>query len=335
MKGPIATIAIPVYNGERFIAQAIESVLRQTRSDFILNIFDNCSTDKTAEIIHSFVDARLHYFCNETNIGMLPNWKKALESSQTPYCGILFADDFYKKDFLEKTVSVMESYPQVGIVSGAYEHYSQDNQLVFSGTRGLRGLISAEEYHRWVYQGKYIPSPSEILFRTQSVKQVGGYDIYGLNWIVDTDMYLRMTKAGDAAYFLKDVISCRRSWPGNSSAALSASPKCFEDMYIILSRHDDPLRIDSKTRRWAYDFVWQFLRTVSWGLLSKGQRADFEKIFTIFQSCDPRFKKWYSFLAQWQCRVILIFDFMQKSIAVKLKSLIRRLIKFQKCEGNA
>lgn len=81
MQKPMVTIAIPVYNGERFIKQAIDSVLNQTYKDFILKIFDNYSTDITSEIINFFNDKRIKYIKNKKNIGMLPNWKKALDSA--------------------------------------------------------------------------------------------------------------------------------------------------------------------------------------------------------------------------------------------------------------
>lgn len=73
MQKPIVTVAIPVYNGERFIKQAIDSVLNQTYKDFVLKIFDNCSTDCTSKIINSFNDKRIKYVKNKNNIGMLSN----------------------------------------------------------------------------------------------------------------------------------------------------------------------------------------------------------------------------------------------------------------------
>ncbi len=333
-KGPIATIAIPVYNGQRFIAQAIESVLKQTRSDLILNIFDNCSTDKTAEIVNSFSDSRLRFFRNETNIGMLPNWQRALDSAQTPYCGVLFADDFYKEDFLQKTVAVMDGHPQVGIVSGGFEHYSEDQRLVFRGQRGRNGLISAGKYYQCLYEGRYIPPPSETLLRTQIVRQVGGYDVAGLNWIVDTDLYLRIAAAGYDAYFLKDIIACRRSWPGNSGGSLSTTSQCFADLYTILKRYDHPAYIAVSNRRRAYHSIWQFLRKVSWGLLEKQQKDDFERIFALFKSHDPRFQKWYGALLERRCRFILKLDLLRRRMKSGLKSAVRPLIKLLKHEGR-
>lgn len=334
LKGPIATIAIPVYNGQRFIAQAIESVLKQTRSDLVLNIFDNCSTDKTAEIVSSFRDSRLRYFRNETNIGMLPNWKRALDSAKTPYCGVLFADDFYKENFLEKTITVMDSNAQVGLVSGGFEHYSENNQMVFRGQRGHHGLILAGKYYQLLYEGRFIPPPSETLLRTQIVKQVGGYDVQGLNWIVDTDLYLRIAAAGYGAYFIKDIIACRRSWPGNSGGSLSTTNQCFADLYTIVKRYDNPAYIDASNRRKAYHSIWQFLRKVSWDLLEKKQKDDFERIFALFKSHDSRFQKWYGVVLEKRCRFILGLDLLRRRMKSGLKSAVGPLIKLFKHEGR-
>jgi len=69
---PRVSIGLPVYNGERFLAGAIESILAQTFGDFELVISDNASTDGTSEICREYQarDSRVHYLRNETNIGV-------------------------------------------------------------------------------------------------------------------------------------------------------------------------------------------------------------------------------------------------------------------------
>jgi len=66
---PLLSVCIPVYNCERFIGAAIESVLAQTRQDFELVILNNCSTDRTAEVIRRYDDPRIHFAANCASIG--------------------------------------------------------------------------------------------------------------------------------------------------------------------------------------------------------------------------------------------------------------------------
>ena len=77
---PTVSLGLPVYNGEDFIADAIETVLAQTFSDFELIICDNASTDRTQEIIGFYTqqEERIRYFRQEVNLGAIKNYRKTL-----------------------------------------------------------------------------------------------------------------------------------------------------------------------------------------------------------------------------------------------------------------
>ena len=79
MAAPKLSVCIPVYNGAAFIKETIDSVLNQNFKDFEIVIVDNQSTDNTISIVKSYSDPRIKLFINETNIGMIPNWNKAME----------------------------------------------------------------------------------------------------------------------------------------------------------------------------------------------------------------------------------------------------------------
>ena len=259
MQNPVVTVVIPVYNGERFIEQAIESVLNQTYANFILKIFDNCSIDNTQDIIRSFDDPRIEYIRNERNIGMLPNWKKALDSANTKYVSILFADDFYKPNFLEKAVQIFGEY-NIALVSGGCEIYDKNNELIGVRKREKIGIFSAREYYKYIYKLQDVPAPSETILLNKVVQNVGGYDIKNLNWIVDADMYLKISKTGYGAYHLEDILSCRRSWGGNSTISIGNTSKAFEDRYYILNKYFDNNFIDAAIRIDLYERMWKILK---------------------------------------------------------------------------
>lgn len=114
---PLVTIGLAVYNGERFIAQAIESVLGQTFDDFRLIISDNASTDGTADICRRFVrqDARVDYHRNDTNIGMPGNYNLVFGMSRSKYFRWATADDYTSADMLAHAVEVMDSDPSLAL----------------------------------------------------------------------------------------------------------------------------------------------------------------------------------------------------------------------------
>lgn len=112
---PRISVGLPVYNGERFVAEAIDSVLQQTYSDFELIISDNASTDRTEEICRAYVsqDQRVKYYRSAENVGAARNIRHVFERSSAPYFKWLCHDDTCGPRFLEKCVTVLDECPNV------------------------------------------------------------------------------------------------------------------------------------------------------------------------------------------------------------------------------
>src|SRR6476469_9870484 len=102
MNPPRISIGIPVYNGERFLAETIESLLRQTVGEFELFIVDNSSTDRTEEIGREFAarDKRVRFVRNETNIGAYRNCNKVIQMGGGEYFKLNMADDVCHPELL-------------------------------------------------------------------------------------------------------------------------------------------------------------------------------------------------------------------------------------------
>tara|TARA_R110000850_G_scaffold20864_5_gene61816 strand:+ start:46 stop:1008 length:963 start_codon:yes stop_codon:yes gene_type:complete len=119
---PNISVFIPLYNAEQYITSTVQSVLNQTWQDFEIIILEDCSTDKSYEIASEIAkkDDRIKLYRNEVNLGMLENWNKGIELCQQPYFVKLDADDLWEVDFLEKSLAVLENYPEVGLVFSKY-----------------------------------------------------------------------------------------------------------------------------------------------------------------------------------------------------------------------
>jgi glycosyltransferase involved in cell wall biosynthesis len=112
---PTVSIGLPVYNGERYLAQAIESILGQTYTDFELIISDNASTDGTAEICAEAAarDRRIRYFRQERNLGAAPNHQFTFNQAVGEYFKWSAHDDILEPAWLERCVEVLDDYPDV------------------------------------------------------------------------------------------------------------------------------------------------------------------------------------------------------------------------------
>ena len=123
-KQPLVSVVTPVYNGEPYLAECIESVLAQTYSNWEYIIVNNCSTDRTHEIALSYAekDNRIRVHNNQDFVGVIENHNLAfsLIASDSKYCKVVSADDWLFPECVSRMVSLAEANPSVGIV-GSYQ----------------------------------------------------------------------------------------------------------------------------------------------------------------------------------------------------------------------
>lgn len=108
---PLVSVGLFVYNGERFLAKTLDSILNQTLSDFELIISDNGSTDGTREIVESYAkhDERIRYYRIESNRGAGWNARRVYELASSKYFKWAAADDLLEPDFLRRCVEILEN----------------------------------------------------------------------------------------------------------------------------------------------------------------------------------------------------------------------------------
>ena len=118
---PLVSVNMPVYNGAKYIKQAIDSILNQTFSNFELIIVDDGSTDNSTKIIESYLDFRIKLYSNEINRGLAYTRNKAIELSCGKYIAVLDCDDIAYPERLEKQVSFLEANPEYGLVGSWFD----------------------------------------------------------------------------------------------------------------------------------------------------------------------------------------------------------------------
>jgi glycosyltransferase involved in cell wall biosynthesis len=112
---PLLSIGLPVYNGEQFLEETLQSILNQSFEDFELIICDNASTDETEAICRRYIekDARIRYYRNEYNIGWALNHNKVVGLANGAYFKWIAYDDLIAPVFLEKCIEVLDQHPEV------------------------------------------------------------------------------------------------------------------------------------------------------------------------------------------------------------------------------
>lgn len=110
---PLVSIIMSVYNEERYLLQSMKSLIGQTLSDFEIIVIDDCSNDRTTEIIESFHDERIRLIRNEKNQGLTKNLNKALGYCRGKYIARMDGDDISLPGRLEKQVRYLENHPEI------------------------------------------------------------------------------------------------------------------------------------------------------------------------------------------------------------------------------
>jgi glycosyltransferase involved in cell wall biosynthesis len=110
---PRVSIGLPVYNGERYVAETLDSLLAQTFGDFELIICDNASTDRTEQICRAYADrdARIRYVRNPRNLGAAGNYRRAFVLCSGEYFRWANADDLFAAEGLARCVEVLDAQP--------------------------------------------------------------------------------------------------------------------------------------------------------------------------------------------------------------------------------
>ena len=171
---PLVSVVTPVYNGEEFLDECIQSVVGQTYQNFEYIIVNNCSTDNSYAIAQKYAeqDARVRVVDNTEFLTALQNFNHSLRqiSPKSVYCKVIHADDWIYPDCLEKMVALAEANPSVGIV-GSYRLVN--DRVESDGLPYQRTVISGREIARMnLLSGPYtFGSPSALLIRSDLIRR--------------------------------------------------------------------------------------------------------------------------------------------------------------------
>ncbi len=127
---PIVSVVMSVYNGEKYLHEAIESILNQTFKDFEFIIINDGSTDNSAEIIKSFKDSRI-VLIQQENRGLASALNKGIEVAKGKYIARMDADDICMPERLRLQVDYMESHGKCVLLSGAVEYIDEDGKSLY------------------------------------------------------------------------------------------------------------------------------------------------------------------------------------------------------------
>jgi glycosyltransferase involved in cell wall biosynthesis len=164
------TVLMPVYNSERFLADAINSILNQTFTDFEFLIIDDCSSDNSVNIIKSFSDNRIRFYQNETNLGISKTLNKGIDLAATEWIARMDSDDISYPERLQKQYDFILANPEGALYSCWVRVIDQEKQFIRQDNFKNNYYYYNLTFICWIYH-------PTIVFNKMAVQEVGMYSV--------------------------------------------------------------------------------------------------------------------------------------------------------------
>ena len=193
---PKVSVILPVYNGEKFLKEAIESVLAQDYSNLELIVVDDGSSDHSAEIARRFSGLSYLY---QSNAGVAAARNKGIATAAGDYVAFIDADDLWTRDKLSKQIAYMNQHPEIGY------SFSKHSLLLADGLREMPDWVRKDQAA--TEMTAYIPSA--LVVRSRVLRFIGGFN-EGCRVGEDSDWFLRARDAGIKLAVLEDNLLIKR-----------------------------------------------------------------------------------------------------------------------------
>ena len=282
------SVVIPLYNKEKYIAQSIHSVLKQTHPDFELIIVDDGSTDNSVAEVKKIKDARIRIIYQK-NAGVSSARNKGISESKFDLIAFLDADDLWEKDFLETMITLVRKYTECSVFAVNYHIMSHNNQLHLPIINGLPDLFKEgvlQNYFKVAYQSDPILWSSAIAVKKRAIEYIGCFP-EGIRAGEDLLTWARLAAHFDIAYTTQPKATfCRWDTPEHNKPRVPDSHNRVAEELRKLLIEGDKDKIDSLKGYIAY---WHKIRVAIYLRLDE-QKAAKEELIRMSEFSKKDFK---------------------------------------------
>ena len=267
---PKFSVVIPLYNKEKYIQRAIDSVLSQTIEDFELIIVNDGSTDCSFEKASGYSDSRIHII-DQKNVGLAGARNRGMDEARADFIALLDADDEWEPDFLETIARLIKKYPHAGaygtarltiFAGGKVKHYT----VVDIPDTGWEGLI--EDFFKAHALGASPLHPCTVCIPKKIYKELGGFP-YGVKLYEDIYCWINIALHYPIAYstkigakYYRDMVGIPVTvttnvlfYAGTMAGAAVLGPLLIVGAIDKRARMTDPMRFRDQAALDPYIFV--------------------------------------------------------------------------------
>lgn len=274
MNNPFLTVIMPVYNGQAYLNEAIDSVLAQTFENFELVIIDDGSTDDSEKIITVYTDPRIRFLKNDKNRGVAYTRSRGLEEAKGEFLAWMDCDDLISPEKFEKQIKFLKENPEIGICGTWWVRFGEGRPRVLKSPTDPEIIKASLLFYPAI-------NPATAMMRMNFIKQYNLKYDHRLLIAEDYDFYFEasfhfpMKNLGEVLY------SYRASETSIMKKFSDQEAKMMEFHKIIYSKALDKLQIEKseenfiKHRRVKSSFLFEnwedYQKNVEWLLQLKSQ----------------------------------------------------------------
>lgn len=254
----LVSVCVPVFNGEKYLTEAIESIITQTYQNLEIIFIDDHSTDGSAEIIQSFAktDKRIKYFSNPQNLGLVANWNACLEKVTGKWIKFHFQDDLMDDDAIEKILTLAhQSGKQIVLCDRVYfgeghekgkrahekdrqlKDYIPENQEVFTKEE------TVTIFNTNLLRNNFFGEPIAGMISKTILDKYGVFDTK-MHQIVDLEFWFRIASNEGIAFLRSPLVKFRMhdesQTSRNEKGELEVSAAMCDRFYLVNKLFSDP-----------------------------------------------------------------------------------------------
>ena len=229
---PKVTVLMSTYNKGKFLRETIPSVLNQSFTDFEFVIFDNDSSDDSAEIVRSFDDERIRFFQNSRNLGPGASMNNCIEAACGEYLVFFHGDDLWDGCFLETNVGYLDRSESINVCHSLMHSIDESGaRYLCSPTKGVGPyeITGSQEALRRLFKGSYLLTPT-VVYRRCAMRY---YD-FRYTYVGDWDAYLHIAAAGNDFLFINEALMYYRTSTGSETSIGVRGGNLIIESYLML-----------------------------------------------------------------------------------------------------
>jgi glycosyltransferase involved in cell wall biosynthesis len=254
------SVLVPVYNGETFLAECLESILAQDFADMEILIADDASTDGSVALVERYVfrDSRIRWWKNPNNLGLARNFNCCLRAAKGEYIKYVLQDDkLISPQAIRRMVEVLDNHPEVSLVGSASQILDGRSQVTEVRDYFKPGIMDGRQIIvRCLERANLIGEPSVVMFRRKQAER--GYDEQ-LRQLLDLDMWFHLLEQGSFDYLAEPLCAFRQH--AAQQTKVNRRNGINDGLLLIVNWYAKPWVRESMTR-WAifeqvYSLRWQ------------------------------------------------------------------------------